>query len=92
MTRIGFNVRWQTGTLVHYVGNLLRALIVQGKEEFQFVCYGQEMDRQIVADLRTVWRSSDEFLPSRYGLERIKSSPKATCAETASTFSIARFI
>jgi len=51
MTRIGFDLRWQTGTLVHYVGNLLRALVVQGKGEFQFVCYGQEMDTQIVAEL-----------------------------------------
>ena len=51
MTRIGFDLRWQTGTLVHYVGNLLRALVVQGKGEFQFVCYGQEMDSEIVAEL-----------------------------------------
>jgi glycosyltransferase involved in cell wall biosynthesis len=51
MTRIGFDLRWQTGTLVHYVGNLLRALVVQGKGQFQFVCYGQEKDGQIEAEL-----------------------------------------
>src|ERR1700730_16601778 len=51
MTRIGFDLRWQTGTLVHYVGNLLRALVVQSKGEFQFVCYGQEVDRKIEAEL-----------------------------------------
>ena len=39
-TRIGFDLRWQTGTLVHYVGDLLRALAAEGKEGFHFVCYG----------------------------------------------------
>jgi len=51
MTRIGFDLRWQTGTLVHYVGNLLRALVVQGRGQFQFVCYGQEFDGQIQGEL-----------------------------------------
>ena len=51
MTRVGFDLRWQTGTLVHYVGNLLRALVVQGNGEFQFVCYGQEFEQQIRAEL-----------------------------------------
>jgi glycosyltransferase involved in cell wall biosynthesis len=51
MMRIGYDLRWRTSTLVHYVENLLRALVVQGKGEFQFVCYGHETDSQFVAEL-----------------------------------------
>jgi glycosyltransferase involved in cell wall biosynthesis len=49
--RIGYDLRWQTGTLVHYVGSLLKALVARGKEKFHFVCYSQEMDSQIAAEL-----------------------------------------
>ena len=83
MTRIGFDLRWQTGTLVHYVGNLLRALVVQGKEEFQFVCYGQELDGQMVADLdglaefrRVPWSRyslrGQVLMPKSFRRDRIK--------------------
>ena len=51
MTRIGYDLRWHTGTLVHYVGNLIRALAIQGKEEFQFVCYEDGTAGQIMAEL-----------------------------------------
>jgi glycosyltransferase involved in cell wall biosynthesis len=68
MTRIGFDLRWKTGSLVHYVGHLLRALIVQAKGEFQFICYGEEMDAQTPGK----WDMCAEFrkVPwSRYSLE-----------------------
>src|SRR5882762_5669169 len=51
MIRIGYDLRWRTGTLVHYVENLKRALVVQGKGEFEFVCYGHGTDSQVVAEL-----------------------------------------
>jgi glycosyltransferase involved in cell wall biosynthesis len=66
-TRIGFDLRWLTGTLVHYVGNLLNALIAQAKEEFHFVCYGQGTEEPVAAALD----GSAEFrrIPwSRYSL------------------------
>ena len=49
--RIGYDLRWQTGTLVHYVGNLLKTLVARGKDKFHFVCYSQGMDSQIVPEL-----------------------------------------
>src|SRR5580700_10225312 len=49
--RIGYDLRWQTGTLVHYVGNLLKALVARGKDNFHFVCYSQELESQIVPEL-----------------------------------------
>ena len=67
MMRIGFDLRWRAGTLVHYVENLLRALVAQGKGEFRFVCYGHGTDGQIAAELG----ASAEFrqVPwSRYSL------------------------
>jgi len=83
MTRIGFDLRWQTGTLVHYVGNLLRALVAQGDGQFQFVCYGQELDGQIQAELggllefrRITWHryslSSQVLLPRMLRRDGIK--------------------
>ena len=49
--RIGYDLRWQTGSLVHYVRNLLKALVARGNEKFQFVCYSQGTDSQSVAEL-----------------------------------------
>jgi glycosyltransferase involved in cell wall biosynthesis len=75
MTRIGFDLRWQTGTLVHYVENLLKALIAQDKKEFLFVCYGNGINKQIVAELG----DSIEFrrIPwSRYSLQGQVLLPK----------------
>ncbi len=51
MARVGFDLRWWSGTTVHYVENLLRALAVQGREKFHFVCYGHGPGRQVVAEL-----------------------------------------
>jgi len=66
--RIGFDLRWRTTTLVHYVENLLVALAAQGKDKFQFVCYGHKKDGEMVAKLD----GAVEFRPipwSRYGLD-----------------------
>jgi alpha-1,3-rhamnosyl/mannosyltransferase len=51
MARVGFDLRWWSGTTLHYVENLLRALAVQGREKFHFVCYGHGPSRQVVAEL-----------------------------------------
>lgn len=49
--RIGYDLRWKTGTLDHYVGDLLAALVSEGKEEFQFICYGESRHQQFVEHL-----------------------------------------
>jgi alpha-1,3-rhamnosyl/mannosyltransferase len=68
MIRIGYDLRWRTGTLVHYVENLLSALVVQGKGEFEFVCYGHGTDSQVVAELDGL-AEFREVLWSRYTLD-----------------------
>jgi glycosyltransferase involved in cell wall biosynthesis len=68
MMRIGYDLRWRTSTLVHYVENLLRALVVQGKAEFEFVCYGHGTDSQFVAELDGL-AEFREVPWSRYGLD-----------------------
>jgi len=83
MMRIGYDLRWHTGTLVHYVRNLIRALAIQGKEEFQFVCYEDGTAGQIVAELdgvaefhRVPWSryslSSQILLPKLLRRDRVE--------------------
>jgi glycosyltransferase involved in cell wall biosynthesis len=68
MMRIGYDLRWRTSTLVHYVENLLRALVVQSKGEFEFVCYGHRTDSQFVAELDGL-AEFRQVSWSRYGLD-----------------------
>ena len=67
VTRVGYDLRWWSGTLVHYVENLLRALAAEGKEEFQFVCYGHKESKKLVAELGG-GAEFRELRWSRYGL------------------------
>ncbi len=74
--RIGYDLRWKTGTLDHYVGDLLAALVAEGKEEFHFVCYGDPKDREFAEALG----DDAEFKAApwpRYGLASQIAFPRA---------------
>jgi glycosyltransferase involved in cell wall biosynthesis len=49
--RIGYDLRWKQGTLDHYVGNLLAALVEAGENEFDFVVYGHPEHRGVAESL-----------------------------------------
>jgi glycosyltransferase involved in cell wall biosynthesis len=75
MTRIGFDFRWHTGTLLHYVENLLKQLVAQGKGKFQFVCYSHRKDTKPVTGLDGLVEIRD--VPwSRYSLNGQLAFPK----------------
>ena len=74
-TRIGYDLRWWSGTLAHYVENLLRALTAEGKQEFQFVCYGHGQSRNLVAELDGP-AEFREVRWSRYGLDGQMMMPR----------------
>ncbi len=76
MKRIGYDLRWKTGTLDHYVGDLLAALVAEGKEEFRFICYGESRHEKFVKSLG----GAAEFRLApwpRYGLAAQLDFPRA---------------